>query len=79
MLHTSYGQIDRDALLWAMQRRALKSCQVADAIGISRNTISRIIQGHTSPSLTVIQLLSDYLRLSAEEITSIFIKKGRRR
>ena len=68
-------EINRYALEKAINQRRLKACQVADQFGISRNTMSRTLQGHTIPSLEVVNLISRFLKLTDREIIRIFHPK----
>ena len=68
-------EINRYALEKAINQRRLKACQVADQVGISRNTMSRTLQGHTIPSLEVVNLISRFLKLTDHEIIRIFHPK----
>lgn len=70
-------EINRYALEKAINQRHLRACQVADQIGISRNTMSRTLNGHTIPSLEVVHLLSNFLKLTDREIIRIFHSKNK--
>lgn len=68
---------NREALLWAIQLRDVKPSNVADSIGISRTTISRIIRGVSTPSIEVFQMICHYLKLTVEEILEILNLENR--
>lgn len=79
-IETENQEIDCEKLLEAIELRGLKICHVADHVGISRNTMSRLVNGYTTPTLEVIKLISSFLKLSGEEILTIFhrfnLKRG---
>lgn len=66
--------LDKRALAKAIEKRKLTANQLASQIGISRNTISRTLNAHTSPKLDVIHLIVRGLQLTEQEILSIFFK-----
>lgn len=70
-------EIDSGALQKSMLDRKVKSGQLADEIGISRNTMSRTLMGHTIPSLEVVDLICRCLKLTDFEILNIFHHKNK--
>lgn len=50
--------------------------EVAEAIGISVDTIRKLEQGKRSPSVIVVDLLSDYYNISADYIISGVTKEN---
>ncbi|MBR7928320.1 helix-turn-helix transcriptional regulator [Aerococcaceae bacterium zg-ZUI334] len=67
--------INRDYLLQLILRKGSSICHLADSIGVSRNTISRIVNGYTVPSLEVVHLIRDFLALDDVEVVAIFHPK----
>jgi len=64
--------INYDLLIKRFRESGLKSCELADLTGISRNTISNVLYGKNTPSYYVIFHLARALQLSPFDIINIF-------
>ncbi|HFI0463700.1 TPA: helix-turn-helix domain-containing protein [Streptococcus suis] len=62
---------NKEALLWAIQVRHQKSTHLADRVGISRSTMSRILNGVNEPTLEVFLMIARQLRLTLDELHRI--------
>ncbi len=45
--------------------------EIADAIGVSRPTLSQYLSGRTLPSLATLSRLCDFLEISADDILKV--------
>lgn len=55
----------------ALLKRGLSQVELAEKIGVSKNTVSMWIRGKISPSLETLLLLVEILDVSADEILGI--------
>lgn len=69
-------EIRTDLLLKAIHHAKLNPARLAQTIGISTNTIYRILNNQTKPSFPVAYLICSFLKLSDQEIITIFFGKS---
>jgi len=67
--------MNNELLQEIFDRSGYTTTELADLVGISRNTVHNIMYGVTSPSYYVLAGLVDVLELSNEEIMAIFFPK----
>jgi len=67
--------MNNELLQEIFDRSGYTTTELADLVGISRNTVHNIMYGVTSPSYYVLSGLADVLELSNEEIMAIFFPK----
>jgi len=64
--------MNNELLQEIFDRSGYTTTELADLVGISRNTVHNIMYGVTSPSYYVLSGLANVLELSIEEIMAIF-------
>lgn len=64
--------MDNELLLERFRQSGFNYSELANEIDISRNTIHNIMFGRTSPSYYVLTSIAEALKLSQEDIISIF-------
>jgi len=67
--------MNNELLQEIFDRSGYTTTELANLVGISRNTVHNIMYGVTSPSYYVLAGLADVLELSNEEIMAIFFPK----
>lgn len=60
----------RERLYYTMRRKGYSQRELADAVGVSGATISRIINCKKNPSEKLLQKIANELDLTAEEVLS---------
>jgi len=67
--------VNYELLQEIFDRSGYTSTELAELVGISRNTVHNIMYGLTSPSYYAMAGLAEVLKLSIEEIMAIFFPK----
>ena len=54
-----------------IEQSGLKKCDIANAIGVSKATVSQYLSGRAQPSLSTLSKLCSYLDCSADDILNV--------
>ena len=61
-------KINRKALMLQMARKFLTQAALADAIGMTKENLNRLIQGHQSPSAKTCEKLCKVLEIDFDDL-----------
>lgn len=66
--------INSEILCQHMKRQKVTISSLANAMAMSRQSVSHVLHGKNHPSLYMIRLMVEHLQLTKEECWEIFIK-----